>query len=49
MKRTLIIVVNAESDDKNYKTYKSATQQKFNSINADWFIKKTNNKRNAKK
>jgi hypothetical protein len=31
--------VNAESDDKNYRMYKSATQQAIYSSNAVWLIK----------
>jgi hypothetical protein len=35
-KECLIAVVNVEYDDNNYRTFKSATQQEFNSSNADW-------------
>jgi hypothetical protein len=38
-KEKLIIVANVASDDKNYKAYKSATQQKIHSSNAGWLIK----------
>ena len=34
------------SEDKNYRTYKSATQEKINSSNSDWFIIKTNRESN---
>ena len=35
-----IAILNFESDDENYKMYKSATQQKINSSNVGWLIKK---------
>jgi hypothetical protein len=38
-KEKLITVVNVEYDDKNYRTYKSATQEKLNSSNNAWLIK----------
>ena len=38
-KKKVIKVLNLESDYNNYKTYKSATQEKINSSNADWLIK----------
>jgi hypothetical protein len=38
MKELLIKLVNVENDDKNYKTYRSATQQKINSSNTAWYI-----------
>ena len=41
IKEKLIAVVNVECDDKNYKMYKSATQEKFHGSNADGFIKTT--------
>jgi hypothetical protein len=38
-KEKLIIVANVASDDKNYKAYKSATQEKIHSSDAVWFNK----------
>jgi len=38
-KRKIEAVVNFHNDDKDYKTYKSATQQTIHSSNGVWFIK----------
>ena len=39
-KKSVITILNFESDDENYKMYKSATQKKFNSSNVGRLIKK---------
>ena len=38
--KSVIAILNFESDDENYKMYKSATQKKFNSSNVGRLIKK---------